>query len=138
MTLGEIKNMVMFQTNNDADDLGDFLPYLKDYINDGYDRLVLAFSNQHAGQDSEDYPPLNKDKEIPNLPDWVHHSIADWATWLIYRNGNAQKQSRGYQFREAFERVESKLRGMTAAEKGLADAGSDKSGGGKYIYNIPR
>lgn len=36
MNLLEIKNMVMFQTNNDADDLGDFLPYLEDYINEGY------------------------------------------------------------------------------------------------------
>ena len=135
MTLAEIKNMVMFQTNNDADDLGDFLPYLKNYINDGYDRLVFAFAGEHSTQDSDNYPPLNKDKEIPELPEWTHAAIADWATWLIYRNGNAQKQSRGYQFRTTFDIVESKLRGMTAAEKGLSNSAASSK---RYIFNIPR
>ena len=133
MTFGEIKNMVMFQTNNDADDLGDFLPYLDTYINDGYDRLVLAFSGEHSGIDSDNYPPLKKDKTIPELPDWAHPAIADWATWLVYRNGNVQKQNRGYQFRESFERIERRLRGMTADEKGLSTSSPKR-----YIINIPR
>lgn len=131
MTFGEIKNMVMFQTNNDADDLGDFLPYLNDYINDGYDRLVFAFAHEHSGQDSESYPPLKNDKSKPELPDWTHSAIADWATWLIYRNGNTQKQNRGYQFRNSFAEVEMKLLGMTSEEKGL----TRKTG--KYFTNIP-
>ena len=45
MTLAEIKNLIMFQTNNDKDDLGDYLPYLMDYINEGYDRLVQEEDN---------------------------------------------------------------------------------------------
>lgn len=138
MTLAEIKNMVMFQTNNDADDLGDFLPYLETYINDGYDRLAMAFAKQHVSEDSSDYTLLRQDKSAPNLPEWVHPAIADWATWLIYRNGNVQKQNRGYQYRSAFEYAENKLRGMSNSEKGLIDAESDPSGGGKYIFNIPR
>lgn len=138
MTLAEIKNMVMFQTNNDADDLGDYLPYLETYINDGYDRLVVAFAKQHVSADSNDYTPLTHDKSAPNLPDWSHPAIADWATWLIYRNGNTQKQNRGYQYRTSFEYAENKLRAMSSAEKGLIDAASDRSGGGKYIFNIPR
>jgi len=138
MTLAEIKNMVMFQTNNDADDLGDFLPYLETYINDGYDRLAVAFARQHVTSDSNDYTPLSHDKSSPNLPEWSHQAIADWATWLIYRNGNVQKQNRGMQYRAQYAEIEAKLRGMTSAEKGLADAKSDRSGGGKYIYNIPR
>ena len=40
MNLADIKSAIMHQTNNDADDLGDFLPYLVDYINEGYDRLA--------------------------------------------------------------------------------------------------
>ena len=40
MTLKQIQDQVMFQTNNDADDLPDFLPHLHDYINEGYDLLV--------------------------------------------------------------------------------------------------
>ena len=136
MTFGEIKNMVMFQTNNDADDLGDFLPYLATYINDGYDRLAVAYSGEHSGEDSENYPPLRKDKESPELPDWAHQAIADWATWMVYRNGNVQKQNRGYQFRNAFAEVENRLRSMTGSEKGLsADAVSGRK---RYFINIPR
>lgn len=136
MTLAEIKNMVMFQTNNDADDLGDYLPYLETYINDGYDRLVVAYVKQHVSSDSNDYTPLTHDKSTPNLPDWSHQAIADWATWLIYRNGNAQKQNRGYQYRSQFAEVEAQLRAMTSAEKGLDS--TDRSGSGRYIFNIPR
>ena len=39
MTLAEMKAHVMFQTNNDAEDVGDYLPSLLNYLNDGYDRL---------------------------------------------------------------------------------------------------
>lgn len=134
MNYAEIKNMVMFQTNNDADDLGDFLPYLGSYINDGYDRLVVAYCGEHSGTDSENYPPLRSDRESPNLPDWAHGAIADWATWLVYRNGNVQKQNRGYQYRSSFMEVESKLRSMTASEKGVTAPSSSK----RYIHNIPR
>ena len=53
MTVSEIKNEIMFQTNNDTDDLGDFLPYLMDYINEGYDRLVYAFAQVHLKADTD-------------------------------------------------------------------------------------
>ena len=33
MTLLELKQQVMFQTGNDAEDLGDFQPHLTDYLN---------------------------------------------------------------------------------------------------------
>lgn len=100
--------MVMFQTNNDADDLGDFLPQLGDYLNEGYDRLVTAFAGEHVSDDSENYQRMRNDKSIPNLPDWTHKAIADWATWMIYRNGNTQKQNRGYQYKNAFDEVAAK------------------------------
>jgi len=128
-----IKNMVMHQTNNDADDLGDYMPYLGDYINEGYDRLVLIYAGVHA--DSENYPLLTHDKSEPELPVWTHRAIADWATWLCYRNGNTQKQSRGYQYRNAFMEVESRLRSMGVDANGLRTVeGSTR----KYIVNIPR
>jgi hypothetical protein len=101
MTVGEIKSLVMFQTNNDADDLGDFMPYLLGYINEGYDRLIHAYAGQHVGDDGVD--PLKADSDIPQLPAWSHKGIADWATWLIYCNGNAQKQNRGFAFRSSAE-----------------------------------
>ena len=125
----------MFQTNNDADDLGDFMPFLMDYINEGYDRLVYAWDKQHVATDSEDYPPLYGDEDVPNLPEWAHRALADWATWLVYRNGNPQKQQRGYAYRESFER----MLAMVADEGGLA--GLDENGNPiqyKYFRNIPR
>lgn len=133
MNLLAIKNMVMHQTNNDADDLGDYMPYLEDYINEGYDRLVLIYAGVHA--DSGDYPLLTHDKSTPELPVWTHRAIADWATWLCYRNGNTQKQSRGYQYRNAFLEVESKLRSMGVDENGLRTVEGNTK---KYIVNIPR
>lgn len=107
MTLAEIKSQIMFQTNNDDEDVGDFLPHLVDYINDGYDRLVKVWTKSHMEQ--EEYPWLVEDTDEPNLPKWVHRYIADWATWLVYRNGNPQKQNRGMAYRYAFEEILAKL-----------------------------
>lgn len=103
MTVSEIKDTVMFQTNNDSDDLDDFLPYLLTYINDGYDRLVYAYTKSHAET------LLSADTDVPELPEWAQPAIADWATWLVYRNGNSQKQQRGYTFRSSFEDIRTKL-----------------------------
>ena len=62
MTVGEIKNAVMFQTNNDTDDVGDFLPYLMDYINEGYDLLVFAYTDTHlTSNPGAAYAPLRED-----------------------------------------------------------------------------
>lgn len=124
MTVGEIKNLVMFQTNNDADDLGDFMPFLLGYINEGYDRLVYAYAGQHLSEES--YSPLSVDSGEPDLPEWTHRAIADWATWLIYRNGNPQKQNRGYQFRVASDDIVAKI----TAENG-------KGGKVRNFINIP-
>ena len=58
MTLGEIKYHVMFQTNNDVDDIGDYEPHIKDYINEAYDRLVRVWAKVHTKFNAEDYPSL--------------------------------------------------------------------------------
>lgn len=124
MTLGEIKYEVMFQTNNDSDDVEDYVPYLLDYINDGYDRLVYAWDSKHVPH--EEYPRLMDDGDIPLTPEWTHYALVDWATWLIYRNGNPQKQQRGFQFRNAFDEILSRI----TAEGG-------KKGKPSQFYNIP-
>ena len=125
MTVTEIKNEIMFQTNNDVEDLGDFLPYLMDYINEGYDRLVNAWADTHIH--TEEYPALTEGTDVPNLPEWTHRALADWATWLIYRNGNPNKQTRGYQFKNAFEEVLAKI----VSEGGI-------KGKTRNFYNIPK
>ena len=109
MTLAEIKDQVMFQTNNDPEDIEDFLPHAADYINEGYDRIVKAWDHGHVP--STDYPRLEEDEDVPNLPDWMHRYLCDWATWLVYRNGNPQKQQRGFQFRSHFLELLSTIAG---------------------------
>ena len=125
MTVAEIKNEVMFQTNNDVEDLGDFLPYLMDYINEGYDLLVNAWASAHIH--TEEYPKLVLDTDVPNLPEWTHRALSDWATWLVYRNGNPSKQNRGFQFKLAFEEVLAKIK----SEGGI-------KGRVRNFYNIPK
>ena len=132
MTLAEIKNQIMFQTNNDEEDVVDYLPHLVDYINDGYDRLVKVWTKSHAPQ--EDYPWLSEDTDEPNLPEWLHRYICDWATWLVYRNGNPQKQSRGMAFRASFEEILSKLSDEGGAA-GLNEDGTNVQY--KNFRNIP-
>ena len=110
MDLSAIKQQVMFQIGADAADVQDFLPHLTRYINEGYDRLTMAVYGCHVSEDSQEYPLLTHDRSAPVLPEWTHAAIADFATWLICRNGSAQRQNRGYAFRKAFETVESRLR----------------------------
>ena len=109
MTLGEIKDQVMFQTNNDAEDVGDYLPHLIDYINEGYDRLLNAWSKTHIP--TGEYDRLEIDPDEPQLPEWTHRALADYATWMVYRNGNQSKQQRGMAYRSAFEEILSKILG---------------------------
>jgi len=121
LTLLDIKHQVMFQIGSDAEDLGDFQPHVTRYINEGYDRAAMACVRRHVGGEDGDLPPLSHDRSVPDLPDWLHRAVADWATWLVYRNGSQNRQNRGYPFRsaalEAFRRAE---------------------GCGRYITNIPR
>ena len=133
MTLSAIQEQIMFQTNNDADDLGDYTPHINDYINEGYDRIVTVWDSQHVP--STEYPALSADSDEPKLPDWIHRYIADWATWLIYRNGNPQKQNRGMAYRSAFEELLNRLNGM-GGKNGLNEDGSQKKY--KNFINIPR
>ena len=134
MTLQEIKEQIMFQTNNDADDLEDFEPHIVDYINDGYDRIVVVFDHQHVDPASTMYPTMENDDDDPNLPEWMHRYLTDWATWLVYRNGNPQKQQRGYAYRESFERFLSMIAGE-GDKAGMNEDGTLKRY--KNFINIP-
>ena len=133
MTLSEIQEQVMFQTNNDADDLGDYTPHIDDYINEGYDRIVVVWDHQHVP--SESYPRLEAEADVPNLPDWLHRCIADWATWLVYRNGNPQKQNRGMAYRSSFESMLASV-ADGGGKNGINEDGSQKRY--RKFINIPR
>ena len=131
MTLAEIKNQIMFQTNNDAEDLGDYEPHIGDYINEGYDRLMSAWEKDHI---PVNHDRLEYDSDEPELPEWTHRALCDWATWLIYRNGNPQKQQRGMAYRAAFEEVLTRIQDEGGAS-GLNEDGSRKQY--KNFRNIP-
>lgn len=133
MTLSDIHEQIMFQTNNDADDLGDYLPHLNDYINEGYDRIVIVWDSKHVP--SDDYPALERDKDEPDLPEWMHRYIADWATWLCYRNGNPQKQQRGRAYWQHFMELLSKI-SDGGGKAGFNEDGSQKRY--KNFFNIPK
>ena len=134
MTLAEIKAQIMFQTNNDEEDIGDYLPHVVDYINDGYDKLVKAWTKSPAPQ--ADYPWLSEDTDTPQLPEWLHRYICDWATWLVYRNGNPQKQNRGRAYYESFMLILNQIEGEGGAN------GIDSETGMNIQYrnfrNIPK
>ena len=132
MTLAEIKAQIMFQTNNDEEDIEDYLPHVVDYINDGYDRLLNVWTKNHLPQ--ADYPRLEVDTDEPQLPEWTHRALCDWATWLVYRNGNPQKQQRGMAYRSAFDEVLAKLSDEGGAG-GLNSDGTQKRF--NMFINIP-
>jgi phosphatidylethanolamine-binding protein (PEBP) family uncharacterized protein len=123
MTVSEIKNRIMYQTGNDGEDITDHLPWVLEYVNQGYDRMLAAYVKRHVGD--EEYPLLAEDEDIPKLPDWVHYALADFATWCIYRNGNTQRQQRG-------------MRYLASYEDALVDLRSDPAGAAAInFYNIP-
>lgn len=133
MTLGEIKDQIMFQTNNDSEDIEDYLPHVIDYVNDGYDILMNAWYGIHVPKGK--YDRLERDADEPMLPEWTHRAIVDWATWLVYRNGNPQKQQRGMAYRSSFDEILSKIRNEGGA------AGLDANGNPikfRNFRNIPR
>ncbi len=108
MTLSKIRSRVMFQTNNDIEDLGEYQPHLEAYINEGYDKLLYAYEKSRVGDD--DRPALVSGADEPMLPEWLHSAIADYATYMLYRNGNAPKQSRGMLFYQSFNDAVTKAR----------------------------
>lgn len=123
MTVSEIKNRIMYQTGNDGEDITDHLPWVLEYVNQGYDRMLAAYVKRHVGD--EEYPLLAEDDDVPKLPDWVHYALADFATWCIYRNGNTQRQQRG-------------MRYLASYEDALVDLRSDPAGAAAInFYNIP-
>jgi hypothetical protein len=122
MVVSDIKERVMFQTNNDRDDAHEYEPHLLDYINEGYDILLYEVSGVHVGDTG--YPRLDDNTDEPvaaSVPEWAQNALSDYASYRICLNGNAQRQSRGMVFLASFNRI-----------KGRLKAGNDTT-----ITNIP-
>lgn len=99
MTLKELKDMLMLQMGNDVEDYSDYAIQALIYLNEGYGRAYQHWVGVYPDM------PLALDTDIPALPSHVHSAIVDWATWLMYRNGNPSKQNRGYAFRQSAEKT---------------------------------
>ena len=129
MTLKELREHTLFQTNNDADDLTEFQPAIDDYINEGYDRLTMAYAKLHLGETAPDgttpYTRLTTATDTCQLPTWVHRHIGDYAAYMIYRNGNALKQNRGIPYYEMFMRA-----------KMMLEQEGKKKRGGAHFHNL--
>lgn len=114
MTLDNLREHVMFQTNNDVDDLSEFQPSVDRYLNEGYDRLVEAYAKTHIDTENEEgqieFPSLQGDEDVPNIPTWAHRAIGDYGAYCVYRNGNQYKQARGDRYLQMFNEVLFKLR----------------------------
>ena len=121
MTLEEIKKQALFQTGADQEDQADWEPSLTAFINEGYDRLLYAFCRMHVHDDSM-FQPLNHSRAMPELPQWSHAAIADYASWRLCMSGPAARQARGAAFRASFEEAQGRLR---------------RESGGAYLRGIP-
>jgi len=108
MTLSEIRLQALAQLGLDQDDLSDYKSSLTGYINDGYDKLLKANKDAHVGDVG--YPALTLDSNSPLIPGWAHRYLADYATWMVSRNGSAQKQNKGSVFYSAFSEAEANLK----------------------------
>lgn len=129
MTLKDLREHALYQSNNDPEDLSEFNPALDSYINEGYDKLTMAYDKLHLDDEAEDgtipYPTLEQETDVCQLPEWVHRPLGDYATYMIYRNGNALKQNRGMLYLQAFESAKRRL-----AEEGV------KRRGGVHLRNL--
>lgn len=104
MTFEEMMQRAMFQYNADWDDVEDYTPHVDAYVNDGYDQVLYALTNYHLDE-LDAFPTLVAETDadtVPGVPAWTHQSICDYATYMLYRNGNPQKQGRGTYFLQAF------------------------------------
>ena len=123
MTLAEIKTQALFQFGNDTDALDEyeFMPHIVDYANEGYEILFWYWKDIHIPDDMK----LRREEDVPQLPEWAHRAIADYTTWMLYRNGSSARQNRGQAYWDSFIDCRNRLR-------------SEKNGGHPHhFHHIP-
>ena len=123
MTLADIKTQALFQFGNDTDALDDyeFQPHIVDYANEGYDILMWAWKDTHI----PDADLLVDDDDVPSIPEWAHRAIADYTTWMLYRNGNSARQNRGQAYLSNFNQIKIRLQ-------------TEKYDGVRHFHHIPK
>lgn len=116
MTFEELCDRVMRQCGEDLSDMPDYGDLVPQYLNEGYMKLMdKRLSGAISGVERL------TDGSTPALPEHAHPAIADYATWLMYRNGNPVKQQRGQAYLASFN--EALLSLKTAADEALLASG---------------
>ena len=120
----------IFQYNADWDDIEDYAPHVDAYVNDGYDQVLFAITGLHLDENARYHTLVTgtDDDVAPGVPAWTHLPISDYATYMLYRNGNPQKQQRGMAFLQNFEECLRKC-------KDLANKASVDSETGEITYS---
>ncbi len=129
MTLEQLRQRALAASGNDLDDLDDLEPQLTQYVNEGYDRLLHLWRGRHVGSGAADADPLRHAKAVPDLPDWAHPAVADWAAWQLCQSGSGQRRERGLLLRERFEQTRRRL----LSEAAQSDA-ARAARGGRFIH----
>jgi hypothetical protein len=115
-----MKMRCMAQFGADAEDLREFLPELEGYLNSAYNLMSWYADKKRVGNRENERPRLAEDSDIPDVPEWTHEYMCDYATYLIYRNGNQARQQRGIPFLQRWNE------GVTLAAQNTADGIPDK------------
>ena len=116
MTFEEIMQRAIFQYNADWDDYEDYAPHVDAYVNDGYDQLLYALTEYHLDETAAFYTLVTgeHDNVAPGIPAWTHPGICDYATYMLYRNGNPQKQQRGMAYYQRFMEILAKCKDLAS------------------------
>ena len=107
MTLIEIENAALFACGEDGEALSDHQPYLRDAVNRGYDLLLSAAGRGHL---HEEVMPLHAEKSTPELPQWAHAALVDYAAAALLRLGSPEKVQRASLLMSSFRESENRLR----------------------------
>ena len=71
-------------------DYTEYEPSLGAYINEGYGKLLYAYDKTRVGDETN---PALAEIRTPGIPEHAHRAIADYATYMLYRNGSPERQA---------------------------------------------
>ena len=114
MTIDELKAVVMLQLGEDVADVSDYSVLLDTYLEAGY--RIMA--DKYLSGDMKGVEPLVTENL---LPAWTHSALADYATYRILMNGNAQKQNRASAFYATFRDTTARMKSKKDEEALNAD-----------------
>ena len=124
MQLDEIKELALRQQNIDVEDVAEYADLLTAYLSQAYyDLMSVRKRGIMTGVE-----PLSDTNNL--LPVYVHPALADYATYAMLSNGNAQKQSRAGAFYSRY------LNARTTLKSEAQEAEEALNGGNFTFWNF--